>query len=137
MSPTNVKDLVDLANFIKEQPELVNAIINDQDDLFIYGRIRSEMINVKLKDWGIIKEQHSFRAPESIPIKLNGAVYGHPIKEDGKRVVTSAILEVDGRTITTESGTIYELVGEPSDKYLKYLEENSIKMDSDNPVTMV
>lgn len=65
--------------------------------------------------------------------RLMGCVSGHPKGKNGL-VVTAVITAVDCRRVTTESGTVYELVGEPSHHQHFHLREHRLKYDPANPV---
>jgi hypothetical protein len=89
----------------------------------------------KLEQWGVCERGDCFAAPETRMICLTGIVYGHPVKPDGKEIVTNAIAAVDGRIITTYSGTEYVL-GEPAPKYLQYLKDNGYEYNENFPIRM-
>lgn len=74
-----------------------------------------------------------FRAPELGVYGLSGVVTGHPRRADGTRVQTSRIVNVAGRTVTTEH-TTYELVGDPNPAWLTWLEEHGYRYDPADPV---
>ena len=65
---------------------------------------------------------------------MTGTVCGHPTKADGHQVVTSPIRTSKGRLVTTQSGNVYELVGDPDPEYLAYLQSIGYPYDSVNPV---
>jgi hypothetical protein len=85
----------------------------------------------RLENWCVISNPYT--APELSPQRLCGTVYGHPRKEDGKKVTTSRVASVDGRTITTESGTVYVL-GHIDPDYRKFLREHVPSWDWRNPI---
>lgn len=74
--------------------------------------------------------------PEESGIVLRGRVKGHPRKPDGMRVTTSCVADAKGRTVRTESGTVYEL-GRPSEGYLAWLKANRPNWDPENPITIL
>jgi hypothetical protein len=43
------------------------------------------------------------------PYVVYGAVYGDPARPPGRRIITSAIVALAGRVVTTRSGTRYRL----------------------------
>lgn len=49
---------------------------------------------------------------------------------------TSPIASVDKRTVTTNSGSKYTLIGEPSPHYLLLLQAKGLKYDPENPIPM-
>lgn len=75
-----------------------------------------------------------YLAPECRPpIRLQGRVYGHPDFEEGDTVVTSRIDKIDGRLITTSSGSTYRL-GRPSQKWVHWLKKEGRTYDPKNPI---
>ena len=63
---------------------------------------------VRIEDWSLVRASE-FHPPEIA--FLHGKVYGHPDHEDGKKVITSLVMEISmetGRAVT-ESGPHYEL----------------------------
>ena len=87
------------------------------------------MSEYQLNKWGVtLLQSHEFLAPECMVKCLTG----FRDKEDCS-VRTSAIAEVNGRIITTASGSTYFL-GEPSPEYLEYLESIGYEYDIDNPI---
>lgn len=88
---------------------------------------------VKIEDWSVSGNADPYLPPECRVTMLAGRVYGHPVKSDGEKVRTSAIVKVNGRTVTTLSGTVYRL-GRVSKSYLQWLKDNNIKYDSRNPI---
>ena len=72
----------------------------------------------RLENWAIVTDASPYTAPELIYFCLVGNVFGHenPRHEDGKHVMTSRIMQVRGRKVTTYSGYVYEL-GEVSPEY--------------------
>jgi hypothetical protein len=74
-----------------------------------------------LKNWSVLAN-----------VRLLGNVYNHPNSErfsDGKSVITSAIEQVDGKRVTTYSGTVY-LLEEPNPDYKSCIS----KYDPEDPV---
>jgi len=72
-----------------------------------------------------------FAAPEQQSKHLAGNVYGHYKHEDGKKVVTSSIRDINPelRTVETKSGSTYTL-GAPDPKWLIWLAENDRETDN-------
>lgn len=90
---------------------------------------------VQLSNWSVsIGSTNPYIPPEMVGIKLMGIVQGHPIKRDGHHVLTSRVVHVDGRFITTKSGTIYELIGDPCKDYLDFLQRTNDVYDPINPI---
>ena len=81
-----------------------------------------------LSQWGVTNTPNVFLAPECVRTHLSG------FREDDQQyVLTSPIIEVNGRIITTQSGSTYFL-REPNPKYLAYLEEIGYAYDEENPI---
>jgi len=99
----------------------------------------------QLKNWAVVyKDWDGYTAPEAMKLYLSGEVYGRPPREsdgkefpDGKRVWTSSVKEVNGRLITTRSGSVYELVGDPEPGYLEFLKEIGRVYDPANPIKVI
>ena len=98
----------------------------------------------QLKNWAIVSDCDPYTPPECQKSRLNGEVYGREPREsdgytfpDGKRITTSSIKEVNGRVITTRSGTVYELVGDPDPDYLEFLKEIGRVYDPVNPIKVI
>jgi hypothetical protein len=89
---------------------------------------------VKLQDWAVRpRYKDPFMAPEHNPNCLEGLVEGHPRKEDGKRVLTTPIVESEGRIVTTRSGTKYRL-GRVSRKYRRWLTKEGLAYNPRQPI---
>lgn len=90
---------------------------------------------IKLDFWAVIQQPwDGYTAPELIPSRLQGVVEGHPAHKDGTTVTTSAIKKVEGRTVTTSSGSVY-ILGEPDPRYIAFLVENGKPIPNDeNPL---
>lgn len=89
-----------------------------------------------LDDWSIChrrSEKSLWTPADSMPTCLKGIVSGHPKFGSGKLITTSQIALVEGREITTKSGTIY-LLGKVSQQYVKWCHANGIKYDDIKPV---
>lgn len=94
-----------------------------------------------LKDWSVCFKPHYIiftEEDEPMPGCLGGKVYGRePRFPDGKEVITSRIVDVEGRKITTRSGSVYLLEGPPSEDYMVFLKKNGLEYDEDFPIKMV
>jgi hypothetical protein len=75
-----------------------------------------------------------FLAPELAGVSVQGIVNGHPYLDDGRRIVTSQVVAIAGRRLTTASGSTYELVGPPRDEYLAWLEMHGREYDDAAPI---
>jgi|WetSurMetagenome_2_1015567.scaffolds.fasta_scaffold01970_21 hypothetical protein len=91
-----------------------------------------------IENWSIgFDEYDPYKAPElQIPM-LYGTVTGHKKIKDGTNIRTSRITNVEGRIITTYSGSIYTL-GQVSEDYVKWCEENKAstreQLEGPNPI---
>ncbi len=89
----------------------------------------------KMKNWSVVSDP--YQAPEIREHRLAGEVYGHPLFPDGYSVTTSEIVKTEGRTVTTKSGTLYELENAHPD-YEKYVREVlKREIDPNNPVKIL
>lgn len=84
------------------------------------------MATYHLHRWAVIGDPYD--APEAAKLRLVGYR-----DQDEKRVHTSVIVEVNGREITTYSGSVYILEDIDPD-YLKFLDETGEIYDPDNPI---
>jgi len=94
----------------------------------------------QLKNWAVVQSPNTdpYLPPEAFGIYLGGEIYGRGGRfVDGKRVVTSRVVSVNGRMITTKSGSVYELVGDPEPGYLDYLKEIGKEYDPINPIRVI
>lgn len=89
---------------------------------------------IALRNWSCCYwDGNPFIAPEARPLALQGEAYGHPRFPDGNKVKTGPIAAINGRVITTESGSVYSL-GDPHPDYLKWLTDNGRKYDVEHPI---
>jgi len=91
---------------------------------------------VKLEDWSVTAIGGPYTAPELWREALYGKVYGHPKFNNGDKVRTSPIKKVDGRMITTASGTVYK-IGKISPIYRKWLRKNRPNWNWRKPIIML
>lgn len=92
------------------------------------------MDKTRLENWSVQGDR--YQAPECAQPCLVGKVYNHPKSDrhpDGKKIRTSFIKKIEGKVITTYSGTVYCL-GKPDSKYLQWIKNNNIKFDPENPI---
>lgn len=76
-------------------------------------------------------------APEIADKGLVGVVYNHRRLPDGFAIRSTRIVAAAGRIITTRSGSVYELKGDPDPGYVAFLAANGLPpLDLDNPVTI-
>lgn len=86
------------------------------------------MREYKLTKWGLCSTDSPYSSPESISKRLFGLV-------DNTEVVTSRIVEVNGRRVSTLN-SIYILDGDPCEDYLNWMLENDFAYDKDNPISV-
>lgn len=89
-------------------------------------------MTARLENWSVTACWYS--APELGRTYLQGTVFGHPKKEDGKVVITSRVLSVEDKTVQTRN-TTYEL-GTVDPDYVVWMEDNGIEFDPENPIKM-
>lgn len=81
-----------------------------------------------LNQWSVIATGDMFTAPELRTKVLRGVV-------GDKKITTSPIERSSGRTVTTQSGSVYEL-GSIDPYYKAWLDQSGIKYNEDNPVVV-
>lgn len=84
------------------------------------------MATYYLHRWSVIGD--SYKAPEAGVLRLSGFR-----DQDEKKVTTSVIVEVNGREVTTYSGSVYILEDIDSD-YLEFLDKTGETYDPENPI---
>ena len=94
---------------------------------------------LKLSNWSVTsRDNNPYLAPELRTISLKGHIDHHPVLGDRIEkgdVVTSSIVEVNGRFVRTKSNHIYKL-GKIDPKYRQWLRENRPNWDWRNPIIM-
>lgn len=78
-----------------------------------------------LRRWSVVRDP--YKAPEVSATRLAG------LRDDAKHVTTSIIKKVNGREITTQSGSVYILEDIDPD-YLKYLNDTGEHYNPENPI---
>ena len=64
----------------------------------------------RLENWSVVALiQNPYMAPEARGRALTGRVYDDPRFENGTTICTTALVGVSGQTVTTRSGSVYEL----------------------------
>jgi hypothetical protein len=95
---------------------------------------------MKLNNWSTtFFESNPYQAPETKRLCLQGFVTSHPrLDPEGvlshKKILTSPIVRIEGRTVTTLSGSSYEL-GNIDPSFRAWLRENRPEWDHRNPIT--
>lgn len=84
----------------------------------------------RLEEWSLFRDDSNpFLAPELRSVRLQGKVYGHEMFDDGDGVSTSTVQKLDLKNNIAETkNTVYEL-GEPSEGYIKWLNENGKELE--------
>ena len=84
-----------------------------------------------LENWSVCYgNDDPFQPPELRGIRLHGMRVGDP---DQRPVLTSYVDNIEGRRITTQSGSVYVL-GAPKPEYLQWMTEHGIVYDPENPI---
>lgn len=90
----------------------------------------------QLKDWMFVYYAEGKLLDPTSGQQLFGKVYGHPRFDDGDKVTTSRIMEVNGKIVKTKSGSEYELK-EPSESFLELLQELGFQYDYSGKIDKV
>lgn len=86
------------------------------------------MAEYHLHCWSVGSTGDPFQAPELHHKRLAGRRC-----EDDREIVTSSIVSVDGRRVTTYSGSVYILEDiDPS--FLAWMKDNNYEYDPENPI---
>lgn len=90
---------------------------------------------MKIENWSVIclnmlEGVNVYLPPEAYKLQLQGNVYGHPNFPDGDYLHTSNIVKVEGRTVTTHSGNVYEL-GKIDSSYYDWCVANNRHVPTD------
>lgn len=88
---------------------------------------------IPINNWYLSGTGGPYTAPELRQIFLVGDAFGHPRHEDGKKVSTTPIVKVQGKTVHTRSGSIYRL-GTIDPGYKAWIDENYPDWDPENPI---
>ena len=104
------------------------------------GAKKPKLNIVVLKDWGVVYLDDSpYLAPEVKLRCLVGTIVmsARSCFKSGDPVRTNGIDKVEGRLVTTLSGSQYWLRGAPSANYLAWLASQGIKYDPRRPVRVI
>jgi hypothetical protein len=77
--------------------------------------------------------------PETQRLQISGQVFGSPNPRfpDGKRITTSDLVSVEGRDVTTRSGSVYTL-GKVSEEYMEWCEKEGCHVPTwDEPIKLL
>lgn len=86
------------------------------------------MTTYYLHRWSVVGDDNPYKAPEEKATRLSGFR-----NQENKCVITSVVTAVNGREVTTYSGSVYILEDIDPD-YLKYLDVTGETYDPDNPI---
>lgn len=91
----------------------------------------------RIENWEVVgKIASTYSSPESATMHIKGEIYGHPKYGEGEKVVTSKIVETDGKLIKTFYHN-YEL-GHPHERYSQwYLEKHGKEININAPFPLV
>ena len=95
-----------------------------------------------IEDWCVsVAHADAYQPPECQRHCISGVVAEHTSSRSGVtrtnvRVTTSYIVSVDGKEVTTRSGSVYTL-GKVEESYREWLKENRPDWDEENPITMI
>jgi hypothetical protein len=81
-----------------------------------------------LHKWSVMEHRDPFMAPEMSSKRLVGFR-----DDDPKQVITGPIVSIQGKTITTYSGSVY-ILEDVNPEYLKWMEDNGYPYDPENPI---
>lgn len=84
----------------------------------------------KLYRWSVRDNNSPYTPPESIRRSLVGYR-----DDDTTMVVTSFVVSVNGREITTKSGSVY-ILQDIDPNYLQWLNDNKFIYDYNNPIKL-
>lgn len=76
---------------------------------------------IELKNWSFQSSRYAYGLPKP-GNRVYGDVYNHPDScyPDGKQIISSNVHSIEDKKVTTRSGTVYLLVGEPCRYYAKW-----------------
>jgi hypothetical protein len=83
---------------------------------------------INITNWSVGSD--AYDAPELKVIRLMGTL------ESGKRIITSPVVDVAGRSVRTASGSVY-LLGDIAPDYLQWMQENNMPYDHEQPIKAV
>ena len=86
----------------------------------------------ELKNWSCINYKDISRTANKVNLQAAGEISGDPRFRDGTYVITSRIISSNGRSIITESGTHYYLVGNPESGWAELCEDKGWVIDPEN-----
>lgn len=89
-----------------------------------------------IENWSVVSDGDLYLPPESQSKRIAGKVYGHPNFIDGTRVVTSSVINSEGRFVDTNSRRYF--LGLVDESYQQWVNKNCGRsFDPVNPVKIV
>lgn len=76
----------------------------------------------RLEKWGLRLDEavDPYKAPETVPVRLVGYVYGHPRVPDGTLVSSSTVIELDVKNSLAETKNTTYTLGEIDPIYKRF-----------------
>lgn len=89
---------------------------------------------IVLKNWRKIYEpSDGYTPPENMVTRIAGNCYGHPNHPEGKCIIASEVIEIDGRYFKGNSGRVYKL-DDVQPEYRQWCDENGLVLNEDAPL---
>jgi hypothetical protein len=87
-----------------------------------------------LDEWSLATpDGKGLACPGDPNVRIRGFVWNHQWFEDGKRIVTAKIIDVEGYWVQTEQGHTYQL-GAPDLHWLRFLQASDVEFDDKDPL---
>lgn len=92
---------------------------------------------IKLTKWAVESRNDSpYAAPEVAGFMALSGTCDHPTLENQKkRIITSAIVKINKRLVTTKSGSVYQLYGKAMDAHSQWCKSKGIRCIGPDPLT--
>jgi hypothetical protein len=88
----------------------------------------------ELRNWSFMNVNNPRDPSDWRYLQATGHIYGDPRFKDGDFVITSNIISACGRSIVTNSGSHYYLIGPPELAWKEWQAKNGILVDEDQPL---
>tara|TARA_Y100001973_G_C5135430_1_gene300054 strand:- start:765 stop:1073 length:309 start_codon:yes stop_codon:yes gene_type:complete len=88
----------------------------------------------ELREWSCYSSQGSLDIIDQKNLTIFGKIYGDPRFSDGSPVITSQIISINGKTVVTQSGTLYLLSGLPEKEWLNHCKLKGWEISLENPI---
>lgn len=98
--------------------------------MLIPGVPRPPSIPIRIDHWRAIRVEDWSTAP--VMLAPGARIHGRLDNDARKPILTTPVFSVDGRVVTTSSGSRYEL-GAPDPEYDAWLESQGITLDTTRP----